>query len=62
MWTTDSTIQLIEDLQMRRCLWDVSASEYKDREKKAEAVAELAQKYNVTTSEMDKKIHTLKGK
>ena len=62
MWTTDTIVELIEDLQMRRCLWDVSSSEYKDRGKKQAALAELAQKYGVTTLEMDKKIHTLKGK
>lgn len=62
MWTTNSTLSLIEDLQMRRCLWDVSSDDYKDRGKKANAVAELAQKYEVSTTELEKKLHTLKGK
>ena len=39
---------------MRRCLWDVTCKDYKDRGRKAKAVAELALKYWVSMEEIEK--------
>jgi hypothetical protein len=60
MWTTENTLQLIEDLHSTPCLWDVLCSEYKDRNKNGDAVSELAGKY-VSVAELKKKLHNLKG-
>lgn len=61
MWTTELTLKLIEDLQINDCLWDVTSVNYRNRDKRAKTICELAQKYDVASSEIDKKIHTLKS-
>lgn len=61
MWTTELTLKLIEDLQINVCLWDVTSVDYRNHEKRAKTICELAQKYDVVSSEIEKKIHTLKS-
>ena len=56
MWTTENTVAFIESLQSTPCLWDVTSSDYKHRGKKKDAVTKLAEQYNVTVLEIEKKI------
>lgn len=61
MWTTDVTLKLIGDIYATPCLWDVSIRDYRNRDKRRAALEELAHKYKVSASELEKKIHTLKS-
>lgn len=42
------------------CLWDRSCGDYKIREKKKEQMQRLADKYKLSYSDMEKKLHSLK--
>lgn len=61
MWTTQKTLDLIEELHINICLWDVTSLDYRNRDKRAKALSELSQKFEVSVLEIDKKIHTLKS-
>jgi len=56
MLSVETTLKLIEDFQARSCLWDVASLDYKNRNKRRDAMQELAIKYGVSDSEMEKKI------
>lgn len=61
MWSTDTALKLIEDLQRNPCLWDVTAIDYRNRDKWASVLTELAEKYKSSVAEVEKKLHTLKS-
>jgi hypothetical protein len=61
MFSVETTLQLIEDFQAMSCLWDVASMDYKNRNKRRDAMHELAIKYGVSDPEMEKKIHNLKS-
>ena len=48
-------LQLTEDFQAMSCLWDVASMDYKNRNKRRDAMHELAIKYGVSDPEMEKK-------
>lgn len=47
-------INLIDDLQVPSCLWDVTSPDYKNRIKKRDAIQELSIKYGLSVSDMEK--------
>ena len=61
MFSVETTLKLIEDFQARLCLWDVASLDYKNRNKRQDAMHELAIKYGVSDLEMGKKNHNLKS-
>lgn len=61
LWSSAQTLNFIEDLHSNRCLWDPSFAEYRNREIKNKCLLSLATKYQVSSPEIEKKIHTLKG-
>ena len=54
MWSTDTTLKLIEDHQRNPCLWDVTAIDYRNRDKRASVLTELAEKYKSSVAEVEK--------
>lgn len=60
MWNTESTLKLIESFHALPCLWDIQTKEYKNRNKKTDAYTTLAEEFNVTATEIEKKLHALK--
>jgi hypothetical protein len=50
-----TTLQLIEDFEVMSCLWDVASMDYKNINKRRDAMHELAIKYGVSDLEMGKK-------
>jgi hypothetical protein len=55
MFSVETTLKLIDDFQARSCLWDVASLDYKNRNKRRDAMHELALKYGVSDPEMEKK-------
>ncbi|XP_076397834.1 uncharacterized protein LOC100881882 [Megachile rotundata] len=60
MWTVEKTLKLIEDLRREPCLWDRKCEEFKNKEKKRDAMNNLAEKNGVTSAELERKIHSMK--
>lgn len=60
MWPTEKVLRFIEDFHAASCLWEVTNPEYKNRIKKKIVIEELAKKYEVSVSDVEKKIHNLK--
>ncbi|ESN98632.1 hypothetical protein HELRODRAFT_162069 [Helobdella robusta] len=61
MWSNELVLKFIEDYRSScSCLWDVTSPDFKNREKRKAALRSLAAKYNVTESEVEKKIHNIK--
>ncbi|KAL2751033.1 uncharacterized protein V1477_000191 [Vespula maculifrons] len=59
-WTRDKTLELLQEYQQRRVLWDWNARGYRDRVKRKRAIQELAQILSCNTLEVEKKITNLK--
>lgn len=60
MWSTEKTLHLIESFHSASCLWDVTLSEYKNRDKKKVELNNIAKKLDLPVADVDKKIHNLK--
>ena len=48
-------MRFIEDFHAASCLWEVTNPEYKNRIKKKIVIEELAKKYEVSVSDVEKK-------
>lgn len=59
-WNQEKTIRLIEEFHARPALWDVTCSEYKNRNKKRDALQELANHFQTSIEELEKKLKNLK--
>jgi hypothetical protein len=59
-WNQEATMKLIEELHSRPVLWDVTAAEYKNRNKKRDALQELAECFKLSLNEIEKKVKNLK--
>lgn len=59
-WNSERTLKLIESFHALPCLWDTQIKEYKNRNKKTDAYTTLAAEFNVTATEIEKKLHALK--
>lgn len=60
MWSTEKNIQFINDFHASACLWDSRLTEYKIRRKRVEAMQIIADKFKITISDVEKKIHLLR--
>lgn len=60
-WTKNNTTRLIEQYREKRVLWDPTVMEFKDRNKKHDAWAELGAGMNTDAMEVEKKMRALIG-
>lgn len=60
MWTSEQTMKFIDGLRSNPCLWDLTSLDYKNRNKKNDALATLGKEFGVDSHEVDKKIQSLK--
>lgn len=60
VWSKEETYSLIESIQECPELWNVKAKEYRDRNKKQKALKNLAEKYDTTEAEIQRKLHNLR--
>jgi hypothetical protein len=58
MFSVETTLQLIEDFEAVFCLWDVASMDYKNRNKRRDAMHEVAIKHGASDPEMEKKVGT----
>lgn len=60
MWTTEKTLSLIEAFHNTPSLWDVHNTDYRDKVKKKMAFNKIADELNISSLDVEKKIHNLK--
>lgn len=60
-WKREEIILLIEMVEERACLWDVSHSDYHNQIHRRNGLQEIASKLNIPVDEIKKKIHTLRA-
>ncbi|KOC71068.1 hypothetical protein WH47_07212 [Habropoda laboriosa] len=60
-WTKERTARLIELFRGKRVLWDPTSMNFKDRNKKHDAWAELGVDMEMDSTEIEKKIRMLIG-
>ena len=65
MWPNDKVLKFIEDYQACSCLWEDyknpdCKTDYKNSVKRKSAIESLAAKYEVSVTDIEKKIHNLK--
>ena len=58
-WTEEETIELIEQLESRPCLWDVYHTTYSKRDVKELAYAELSDQFELPIAEIKSKVKRL---
>jgi hypothetical protein len=61
MWLNERVVTFIEHLQSSACLWDVHCANYKNHNKKSDVIDFLAKKYEISNTEVEKKITNVKG-
>nr|CAH7722544.1 unnamed protein product [Callosobruchus chinensis] len=59
-WTREDTCLLIENFELYPELWNVHTAEFKDRIKKQNALQTLADLFNTSTAEIQRKLHNLR--
>nr|CAH7756583.1 unnamed protein product [Callosobruchus chinensis] len=59
-WTREDTCLLIENFELYPELWNVHSAEFKDRIKKQHALQKLADLFNTSTAEIQRKLHNLR--
>ena len=60
LWTEEETIELIEQLESRPCLWDVYHATYSKRDVKELAYAELSDQFELPIAEIKSKVNSLR--
>jgi hypothetical protein len=60
MWTSKKVLSFIKDMQLNECLWNIRSEQYRNRKAKNEAIEHLARKYEISVSDVEKKISNLK--
>ena len=58
-WTNDKVVNLIDLYRNRPVLWDCRLKEYKDRNKRMDALLEIAFSFGVEKGEIERKIKNL---
>ena len=58
LWTEEKTIELIEQLESRPCLWDVYHATYSKRDVKELAYAELSDQFELPIAEIKSKVNS----
>lgn len=61
MWSTDKCLQLIDEYKKFPVLWNPKDSFYYSKSKKAEAYEVIAQKLNISVSDVKQKMNSLLG-
>lgn len=56
MWTNKKVPSFIKDLQLNECLWNIKSEQYRDRKAKSDAIEHLSSKYEISVSEVEKKL------
>lgn len=59
-WTNKKVLSFIKDLQLNECLWNIKSEQYRDRKAKSDAIEHLSSKYEISISEVEKKIANLR--
>lgn len=59
-WTLSETFDLLSFYRELRVLWDPSNRDYGLKSKRAEAISVLADKFDTTGAEINRKIHNLR--
>lgn len=54
-WTNEKIIKFIQDIETYPLLWDTSHNDYKNRNKKHDAIQELAERFNCDSTEVMRK-------
>lgn len=60
-WNRNKVISFIERYRSCEILWDARHPDYKDRDKRREAMTEIAASFNTDRSEVEKKIRNLQS-
>jgi hypothetical protein len=60
-WSSSATYQLINELEVRRCLWDQQDKEFKNKNARKESLHEIAEILETNMREVEKRIHNLKS-
>lgn len=60
-WQKDEIVELISMYKERSVLWNTKDTEYRNREKKAKILHEIAVKFNCSVEEVQRKIHNLRN-
>ncbi|XP_063233502.1 uncharacterized protein LOC134537172 [Bacillus rossius redtenbacheri] len=60
-WCREKTCRLIDEFRLQECLWNHQLKDYKDRQKKSDALKELGKMFECEGSEVEKKIKSLIG-
>jgi hypothetical protein len=55
VWSNERVVTFIKDLQSSACLWDMHYTDYKNCNKKCDAIDFLAKKYESSTTDIEKK-------
>jgi len=58
-WTNENSLKLIELYRDRPVLWDCRLSDYKNRNKRADALLEISVSFGVTKEEVERKLKNL---
>ncbi|CAH1979148.1 unnamed protein product [Acanthoscelides obtectus] len=59
-WDKESTLKLIEMYEAHPELWNCILKEYRDRDKKAQAIKNIADQLKITEAEVGRKWHNLR--
>ena len=62
MWSKEDTITLINLFEGFLELWQKKSKIYKDRAKKQKAIKFIADKFNTTEAEIQRKLHNIRTK
>ncbi|KAK2583554.1 hypothetical protein KPH14_009508 [Odynerus spinipes] len=60
-WDQNSTTTLIQMYKERKCLWDTSHEFYKNRRLRREALTEMANHFNCSLADVEKKLYMLRS-
>ncbi|XP_012263659.2 uncharacterized protein LOC105690457 [Athalia rosae] len=60
-WDEKSTTALIQMYKERKCLWDTTHEFYKNRRLRREALTEMANKFNCSLADVEKKLYMLRS-
>ena len=60
-WSRQDTITLIDIYKSHECLWNVRCSNYKNRDKRAAAIRDIAQTISRSVNDVKKKLDSLRN-
>ncbi|XP_053979989.1 uncharacterized protein LOC128877055 [Hylaeus volcanicus] len=60
-WSRENTFELIHLYEKHALLWDRTCKDYKKREKKVNVILNIAEKFDTTKEEINRKLHNLRN-